>query len=231
LLWLQNYGKAQMTAARLPPGQGGYRVLFWTIAGLLVLRPIIDQVADQPWLFSIFLSTVLLAGVWAISQNRRQLIALAVLAVVAMGGLLGDLMLDWTTRYSVAMIAATIYFAWIAMILSRDVFKESRRVSADMVYGGINVYLLAGLAFGSAFAALATIVPGSFNGLGADSPFGDAIYYSIVTITTLGYGEITPVSPIARMLASSEALLGQLYVAILLARLVAVHISSGQDAG
>ena len=217
-----------MTTPKLKPGSGGYRILFWTIAGLLILRPILQEISAESWLLPVFFTTVLLAGVWAVSRNRRQLIALGILALIAIGGHWGNLMSAWPAHDAISHIASTVCLGWIAVILSQDVFRERDSVSADMIYGGVNVYLLIGLAFSSAYAVQATLMPGSINGLSADSLNADTIYFSFVTITTLGYGDISPVADNARMLASGEAVLGQLYVAILLARLVAVHISGRQ---
>ena len=148
-------------------------------------------------------------------------LALAVLALMAISSLWG-----WPIWDPLSFIAATVFFIWIAIILGIDVFADRDSVTADMIYGGINIYLLIGLGFAAAFSALATVQPASFAGVEAESTFGDAIYFSFVTITTLGYGDITPASDTARMLSASEAVLGQLYVAVLLARLVAVHITS-----
>ena len=100
-----------------------------------------------------------------------------------------------------------------------------------MIYGGINVNLLITLAFAAAYKVQVLLVPGFINGLSAESTIGDTLYYSAVTITTPGYGGISPVNDGARMLAFAEALFGQLYIAVLLAKLVAMHISgkAGSD--
>ena len=101
--------------------------------------------------------------------------------------------------------------------------------------------MLVGLAWAFLFSLLEVLQPGSFNlpELSAE-PLDLAamevrrlsvfMYYSLVTLTTLGYGDITPVTPLARNLAAFEAVMGQLYIAILVARLVGLHIvHAGQD--
>jgi len=90
------------------------------------------------------------------------------------------------------------------------------------------VLLLLGLIWASAYELLHLIHPDAFSGAVGNAPGALTwIYYSFVTLTTMGYGDITPVHPIARSLAISEALAGQLYIAVTLARLMALHVSSG----
>ena len=202
------------------PGRGGYRILLFAIVALLVVRPLIADLGGKTALAT-FSTLVLLAGVWAVSKNRNQLVGLAVLALLAMSALWG-----WAIWEPLSFVAATVFFFWIAVILGIDVFADREAVTADMIYGGINIYLLIGLSFAAAFSALATLQPESFTGLQVDSIFGDAIYFSFVTITTLGYGDIAPTTDTTRMLSAGEAVLGQLYIAVLLARLVAVYISN-----
>ena len=98
-------------------------------------------------------------------------------------------------------------------------------VTRHQIEGAIAAFLLLGLAWANAYEWLALHNPSAFRGLGA----ADAMqwpYYSFVTLTTVGYGDITPVSPGARSLAVSEALTGQMYVAILISRLVSLSLQS-----
>jgi len=209
----------------LGPGRGGYRVLLLTLAALLVLRPIVEEFGARNWLLPLLFTIVLLASVWTVSHRPRDVVVVAVLALFAVTGEWSRLT-DYGLNQVLPGLAAVTAFAWVAAVLGKDVFREREYISADMIYGGINVYLLVTVAFAGAYKVQALLVPGSIDGLSVDSTIGDTLYYSAVTITTLGYGEITPVSDTARMLAFVEALFGQLYIAVLLAKLVATHISS-----
>ncbi len=214
----------------LQPGQGGYRVLLWTLGALLVLRPAIEEFGNRSWLLPLSLSVVMLASVWSVSKDRRHVIVVAILALIAVGG-------EWSRLAGYGLnqvipgLAGVIVFGWIAAVLAQDVFRDRDNISADMIYGAINVYLLITLAFAAVYKVQVLLVPGSIHGLSAESTIGDTLYYSAITITTLGYGDISPVSDNARMLASAEAIIGQLYIAVLLAKLVATHISgrAGSD--
>ncbi len=70
----------------LQPGQGGYRVLLWTLGALLVLRPAIEEFGNRSWLLPLFLTIVMLASVWSVSKDRRHVIVVAILALIAVGG-------------------------------------------------------------------------------------------------------------------------------------------------
>jgi hypothetical protein len=104
------------------------------------------------------------------------------------------------------------------------------RVDADRIFAALSLYILFGLAFGVLFAAIESIRPGSLAGLAAApaaaiSLVDQTIYFSFVTLATLGYGDIVPVTHVARGLANLEALVGQLYLVVLVARLVSLYAS------
>lgn len=96
------------------------------------------------------------------------------------------------------------------------------RVDSERICAALCVYLLAGVAFGGLFGALEAVAPGSLRGP-APVDLDDAVYFSFVTLATLGYGDVTPVTSAARALAMLEAVFGQLYLAVLIARLVSLY--------
>jgi voltage-gated potassium channel Kch len=133
------------------------------------------------------------------------------------------------------MGAALLFYIAILVLLA---LVKQHRISMDTILGGINVYLL----FAVGFAYLHGLV--EFSQAGSYQQHGESLsvvfgrdlggeglhtflYFSMITLTTLGYGDISPVSPIARTLCSVEAVVGQLYVAIFIARLVALQASRG----
>ena len=104
-------------------------------------------------------------------------------------------------------------------------------MTPDVLYGAISVYLMIGLTWSVAYLLLENLYPGSFYIDAAHNPDGylnlsDLLYYSYVTLTTLGYGDITLVTSQARSLAFLEAVCGVLYVAVLVARLVGSSLAS-----
>jgi hypothetical protein len=97
---------------------------------------------------------------------------------------------------------------------------DQRRVNAQSVIGVVTIYLLLGLFFTFAYSATAVLGSGPFFEQGIDGTPGDRIYFSYVTLATLGYGDFTAASQLGRMLAVSEALLGQLYLVTVVAVVV-----------
>ena len=185
---------------------------------------------DDTKLYSdIAFSLMLISGV-AIAWGRRKLFLLAgfvgsaALAVRWMAFFTPTPVLQlWADEWS---LAATLV---IAIVLLLQVFRDGP-VSLVRIQGAIAVYLLFGMGWAHAYHITEILHPGSFNVTsGTMSNVGDWGYFSFVTLSTLGYGDITPVRPIARTLAIGEALSGQLYLAITIARLVAMEVVSWQS--
>lgn len=173
-------------------------------------------------------SLVLISGV-AIAWGRRWLFALAAfvgsaaLAVRWMAFVTPTLALQlWANVWSLAAIMV------IAMVLLAQVFRTGP-VNPYRIQGAIAVYLLFGIGWAHGYHMTAVLHPGSFNSSGEMSNVLDWTYFSFVTLTTVGYGDITPLKPIARVLSTGEALTGQLYLAVLIARLVAMEVVSWQS--
>ena len=114
--------------------------------------------------------------------------------------------------------------AYTAAIIVHHLFTEDK-ITGDMIMGAICAYFLMGLVWSFAYSTLEFFQPGSFQMPQGTINQATFTYYSYVTLTTLGYGDITPISTPARSLALLEAMMGQLYLAVLIARLVGIHIA------
>jgi hypothetical protein len=116
--------------------------------------------------------------------------------------------------------------AIIIVAILRYIFLR-QDVSVDVIAGAIVAYLLMALMWSFLYGVLEIAHPGSFNFPAEPSPDLPALfrYFSLVTITTVGYGDITPVAAVARAFANLEAVVGQLYLVILVSWLVGMHVS------
>jgi hypothetical protein len=175
----------------------------------------------------VIFTLVLVTGAAAVPQRRAMLIAAGILVGVA-------LILRWTTWFipdvwlqELRMVSSLGCYGLLIMMVLAQVFREGP-VTIHRIQGAIAVYLLLGIAWAASYELLVLMRPGAFTGSGVEGDTARTwIYYSFVTLTTVGYGDITPVHPLARSLAVFEALTGQLYPAILLARLVSLVQARG----
>ncbi len=175
-------------------------------------------------------SLLLISGI-AIAWGRPWLLRLAgfvgsiTLAVRWMAFLTPTRSMEiWAIIWSLAAILVIMSVLLTAVL-------STGPVTPNRIQGAISVYLLFGVGWAHAYHLAEIIHPGSFNNnaVGAISSVSDWVYFSFVTLSTVGYGDITPVRPIARTLAMAEALTGQLYLAVLIARLVAMEVITWQS--
>jgi len=147
----------------------------------------------------------------------------SVLVIVVLGVLLDEAGLSY-----LHLFVLILFYAWATWLAAKQVLFNNR-IDGNKIVGAICIYLLLGLIWGLMYLLLAQTIPGAFNGMGQAvwyDNFADAAYYSFVTLTTLGYGDISPVTPVARFLVYMEAIVGVFYMAILVASLVGVRISA-----
>ena len=125
-----------------------------------------------------------------------------------------------------ASLVGVVFFFTLIFLISRALLFEQKQITGETLWAAVNVYILLGMLFAFIYSLVVIVEPGAFAG-GFDAEGGKPsqtfVYYSFVTMTTLGYGDITPEIPVAAMFAYLQALIGQLYVAILIARLVSIY--------
>lgn len=203
--------------------------LLAVLVGLLCFGPLVQSDLLGLHLMDVMVIGALLLGARACSSNHRQMVVASVLAVAA-GSLRLALALNGSPELAGLFYTVAIgFFGFVASIILRGVFDSQTRVSQDTICGALSVYLLFGLVWAFAFSLLELSSPGSFSGLGltefADfGHFKRFLGFSYVTLTTLGYGNISPATPPADSLAATEAIVGQLYLTVLVARLVALEL-------
>ncbi len=212
--------------------EGRFSYLLFSILLLLLLQPFFYNFEFAHRLLRVFFLLTLVAALYSISDNKRKLTAGLILAFVALSAIGSSYIVHGTRLLEVGILVFILFLLLITVSILRHVLK-AREVTADTVYGALCVYLLIGFIWTSAYFVVESYAPGSLEMDGIalatragsrEGMFSKCLYYSYVTLTTLGYGDIKPITPPAQSLAYVEALTGQLYLAVLVARLVALHI-------
>jgi len=191
---------------------------------MFVLRPFLEGYIGIRVLMVIFFLVIFISAVCAASQKRSTLIVALLLALLTEAFELSGYLTGISSLDILSDIFAGLLLAFTATIILFYLFSEDR-ITGDMIMGSICVYFLMGLIWSLVFSTLEVFQPGSFQMPQGTVNQATFTYYSYVTLTTLGYGDMTPISGPARSLALLEAMMGQLYLAVLIARLVGIHIA------
>jgi Ion channel len=200
--------------------------LLIALALLFFFFPFVEEVKDGDVIVSILLSLVLLSAVLAVADRKRVFFIGLVLAIPAIAG-------RWISHFRpdlvpppVFLTAGLVLIAFVVANLLRFVLRAPS-VNVEVLCASISAYLMLGLLWTVAYWLVDQLTPGAFAfniNAGRQTMSGfNAFYFSFVTLSTVGYGDITPVSKVARMLAAMEAMTGLLYVAVLIARLVSLY--------
>jgi hypothetical protein len=198
-----------------------------TLVALFVTAPLFEVPPNGPIIRSLAGSFTMVAAVLAVGGRRASLAMAAILVIPVMIGW-------WLEHHRSEGVAFQWFIGAFLLFLSFVIAQFFRfilrapQVNSEVLCAGISIYLLLALWWTAAYSLTARLVPGSFGGLPASSPIlegFEALYFSLVTLTTVGFGDITPLSRPARMLAMVEALTGTLYMVVLVSRLVSLHTS------
>jgi hypothetical protein len=179
--------------------------------------------------FAALVVVALVGGALAVSGNKVAFIILSLSLVLQIGVVISRLLQHHFSSHLYLLASAWLMFTiTMGWVVARAVFG-SGKVNAHRIIGAVFLYLLIALTFASLFVLVGLFVPNAFSGITFDDTpalTGALFYFSIVTLTSTGYGDMFPVHPIARSLCNLETILGQLYPATLLARLVSLEIEA-----
>ncbi|HEY8159103.1 MAG TPA: ion channel [Methylobacter sp.] len=215
------------------PKAGNYAFLVSGLLFLFLLMPLLSTfpaLAKNTLLMRIILQVgygaLMLLGIWGLPQRSYLFkfgLALALLTVTFTAI---DIFFD-SIVIELCITAAVLLFSVSSAVIAAQHVFVGTQVDRNLLFGAMCVYLLMGLIWAILYGLIFQFLPGSFNGIeGIDgkAPMDTLLYYSFVTLASLGYGDITPVAPLARTLAYLEAIGGQLYIAIMLAGLVGLFL-------
>jgi hypothetical protein len=219
-------------------------LLFVALAAFYVVTPIVHQLREglhpavPPLVEGLLFLTLLFGTVVSVSEGRAwTLFALLLALPVALLWLLGGRVASGGIEVARHLFLIA-FLGYAICVILRAIF-DSRKVTFNTVCASLCIYLLLGVVWALAYSVEGVLDPAAFTCIVGDSKHPEwlrlgrgettVLYFSFATLTTLGYGDIVPTSPISRMLASIEAITGQLYLAVLVSRLVGMHIAHSMD--
>jgi hypothetical protein len=206
---------------------GRYAILFYSLLFTLAVVPLRRTLGFPTSLLELFLAINLFAAVVPIGSRKTRRVLLTFLVVV-FAVRVGAAWLEQAALVPLNLALWTVV-ALLAAASGMRFVLGARVVDREHIYAGLSAYLLAGIFFGVFYWFIERIWPGSLAIPGEEMQGNFslplAIYYSFVTLATLGYGDIVPRSEVVRGLAVMEAVAGQLYLTVMIARLVSLYVA------
>ena len=205
----------------------------WLLSGLVFFL-FAGAVADQFQLeytnkvINIALMITLVLNIWAVEDPRTDVVGwkagatfIIATTMITDSIIASNVLAKFQLFMTFIFLALTTWQAWSQVMFTG-------RVDHNKIVGAVCIYLLMGLLWAFAYQIVEVFLPGSMNGLEQgqwQQNTDDLVYYSLVTLTTLGYGDITPEGPITRFLAYMQAVTGVFYMAILVASLIGIRLA------
>ncbi len=191
-----------------------------------LIYPLSARGGVGPLVFYAIYASIFVMGTWLLTLDPRLRAAAAISgAAVLAAGIANSYAGSSATALAISLTSIA-YHAVMIVVLARYTFT-SRTVMTEVILAATSLYLVLGSIFAAIFGLILWLEPGSFtSSTGAEVQWQQLLYYSYVTLTTLGYGDILPVGFYAQAFAAFEAIIGTLYTVILLSRLVGLHASN-----
>ena len=205
-----------------------FLVLLISLVLFFAIYPIVENYPIATLILNLFFMLIIFSGVIAISDTRRPLLISLSLALLA-------LVFRWTHyfyQFDLWIIlehsSNILFWTYIAIRILKFILSQNV-ITPELIYAALSVYFIFGLAWASMYQVLEISNPDSFSMSNAEASSQNFMfqmwYFSMVTLTTLGYGDIAPVTMTARVFVVLEAIMGQFYLAVLIANLVGRRIA------
>lgn len=211
-----------MRRASLTHVQGRYAILFYSLLFTLTAGPVLAALGFGGGLLELFVATnLLMAGIHVGKGATRSLFIVGLMVLLV--ARLATVWLDHPALSAIALGTWTVV-ALVAAASALRFAMRSRAVDAEHLYAALSAYLLVGISLGLFYWDLEQLWPSTFATATGEFSRTSGVYFSFVTLATLGYGDIVPRSDVARGLAVVEGIGGQLFLAVLVARLVSSYV-------
>lgn len=211
--------------------RGPYALLFLLVFTLFILAPLLSARIIVPLILEIAFSAIIISGALIVTTRTSFRLFAIVVGLLSVAIQFWGVFSGKTTQTVESLLSVGLLVAF-ALLMARN-FLIQERSPAHRIAGAVTIYLVLGLIWMRLYQLLESVSPGSFRfPAGEDLNAAALSYFSFVTLATLGYGDITPISLVARDLAVLEAVMGQLYLVILISWLVSQGVEkSGKKRG
>lgn len=216
-------------------GTRNFTGLFYCLLAMFVVVPFFEYLPLAEELFVLCFSGILILTLYSLYGLHEHFLFNTTLGVMALGTNIFAYLTPYTTVDKLSLAINIVFFGYAIVLMYKSVFRASS-INTNVILGAICVYLLMGAEWGMIDSLIDLLIPNSYNVATSammqertDTLLFHFIYYSFVTLSTLGYGDIVPVSTPARFISALEAITGQIYLSVLVARLVGMHITQKAD--
>lgn len=212
-------------AVILPKGR--FMKLLVLLLGMLVLAPLLEELFQVQVVGEFFFSAVTCYAVYSFSRNKRLLAAAVALALPAIASMWVKPFVQVKWFAICGELCGSVFVAIVTVAILAHIFRQ-KDINTDTIAGAIVAYLFMAVMWSLLYSVLEAAHPGAFKFAEGVTLVGRErfTYFSLVTITTVGYGDIVPVTHVARAFANLEAVVGQLYLVILVSWLVGMYVST-----
>jgi len=210
-----------------------FTLMLVTVIGLLFFSALAEHVLDESnlVLVNFVVTMTLLVAIWSMHTERAWRAARTIGSLVLVAVMFGDLLMD-TLHLELFNLALLVFLLALASFSTGRQVIFPKIINANIVVGAMVLYLLMGLLWAIAYLLVEEFSPGSMRGLDGENwqaNLQTVIYYSFVTISTLGYGDLVPQQPVSQFLAYMEAITGQFYLSVLVASLVSASFGGSKE--
>ena len=200
-------------------------LLLITILCFIIGGPFVDDIFQFEVIPDVFLTIVFIFGIYAISLKKKNIYIGLVLAAPMFISIWSSHLFKSLELFVIGELIGAIFVGFVISLLVKFIFRE-KEVTKEIIYAAVVVYLLIGIMWSFAYFILDYFYPSSFSFPEVKvSSVYRYLYFSYVTLTTLGYGDVAPLTNKAGSLVILEAIIGQIYLVVIVAWLVGMHVS------
>lgn len=210
-----------------------YTALLISLLVIFVVYPFIPNFIPRDMILDLFISIVAMAALYSVCNKTNRFLVGLTLVLPSVIFSIMHYINDLRVFMILGCITKVLFLAYI-IVLSIAYLIETNKIDKETIFGAISIYLLLALFWAHNFNLIELFIPGSFQGIesfGEHNLLSSLLYFSLTTLSTLGYGDISPTSLPAQILSTLEAIMGQIFLATLIARLIGLHIVSSKKHG